>query len=59
MPYLQVHKTFSGMTHELQQHLVDQSPPIDPITGVPIIDLENFCCGESFQSLSPKIFETS
>jgi len=33
-----------GFTHELRQHLSYQ-PPVDPLTGVPFIDLENFCCG--------------
>ncbi|OBZ67114.1 hypothetical protein A0H81_12902 [Grifola frondosa] len=34
-----------GFTHEIRQHLNDQEPPIDSLTGVPFIDLENFCCG--------------
>ncbi|KAI0063568.1 hypothetical protein BV25DRAFT_1869697 [Artomyces pyxidatus] len=34
-----------GFTHEMRQHLVDQKPVIDPLTGVPIADIENFCCG--------------
>ena len=33
---------FSGENH---RHLVDQEPPVDPLTGVPILDLENWCCG--------------
>lgn len=33
-----------GFTHELRQHLAD-NPPIDPLTGVPFVDLENYCCG--------------
>ena len=44
-----------GFTHELRVHL-SQDPPIDPLTGVPFLDLENYCCGEythftSFSSL--------
>lgn len=35
-----------GFTHEMRQHLVDQKPPQDPRTGVPILDFENFCCGK-------------
>ncbi|OCH89009.1 hypothetical protein OBBRIDRAFT_43879 [Obba rivulosa] len=34
-----------GFTLELRQHLSDHQPPIDPVTGVPFIDLENYCCG--------------
>ncbi|KAG1716642.1 hypothetical protein ID866_520 [Astraeus odoratus] len=34
-----------GFMHEMRQHLSDQTPEYDPETGVPIIDLENFCCG--------------
>ncbi|KAL4080353.1 hypothetical protein V8B97DRAFT_740284 [Scleroderma yunnanense] len=33
-----------GFMHETKQHLSSQ-PTKDPQTGVPIIDLENFCCG--------------
>jgi len=36
----------AGFTHELHQHL-SEHPPLDEVTGVPIIDLENYCCGES------------
>jgi len=31
--------------HEMRQHLADQKTE-DPQTGVPIIDLESFCCGK-------------
>jgi 7,8-dihydropterin-6-yl-methyl-4-(beta-D-ribofuranosyl)aminobenzene 5'-phosphate synthase len=34
-----------GFTHELRQHLSDD-PPFDEVTGVPFVDLENYCCGE-------------
>ncbi|KZV62976.1 metallo-beta-lactamase protein [Peniophora sp. CONT] len=34
-----------GFSHEIHQHLRDQQPTIDPTTGVPILDFENFCCG--------------
>ncbi|ETW80363.1 hypothetical protein HETIRDRAFT_61468 [Heterobasidion irregulare TC 32-1] len=33
-----------GFTREMRQHL-DQHPPPDPDTGVPVLDLERFCCG--------------
>lgn len=31
--------------HEMRQHLADKKTK-DPQTGVPIIDLESFCCGK-------------
>ncbi|WVQ74698.1 hypothetical protein IAR50_004302 [Cryptococcus sp. DSM 104548] len=31
--------------HELPQHLASPSNPIDPLTGLPMIDLDNYCCG--------------
>ncbi|KAL5507280.1 hypothetical protein ACEPAH_6736 [Sanghuangporus vaninii] len=34
-----------GFSSELSQHLTKHSPPIDDITGVPFVDLENYCCG--------------
>lgn len=34
-----------GFTHELKYHLTELHPPIDPLTGVPVIDAENYCCG--------------
>ncbi|KAF8590976.1 hypothetical protein K439DRAFT_1644495 [Ramaria rubella] len=33
-----------GFTHEYPQHL-QHTPPMDTRTGVPIVDLDNFCCG--------------
>jgi hypothetical protein len=36
-----------GFTHELNQHLFEQEPPVDERTGGPIVDLEHFCCGAS------------
>ncbi|ODN76528.1 hypothetical protein L202_05195 [Cryptococcus amylolentus CBS 6039] len=32
-------------THELPQHLASPRNPIDPLTGLPMIDLDNYCCG--------------
>ncbi|KAL6307863.1 beta-lactamase-like protein [Sparassis latifolia] len=34
-----------GFTHEMRQHLAEQEPPVDPLTGVPFLDLEHYCCG--------------
>lgn len=34
-----------GFKLELPQHLSDARTVIDPLTGVPIINLEDFCCG--------------
>jgi len=34
-----------GFTHEITTHLRGQDPPVDPQTGVPIIDFESYCCG--------------
>ena len=34
-----------GFSGEVRNHLADD-PPIDELTGVPILDLENYCCGE-------------
>ena len=34
-----------GFIHEVPQHLARHNVPQDPRTGVPIIDLENYCCG--------------
>ncbi|KAH8119389.1 beta-lactamase-like protein [Phellopilus nigrolimitatus] len=39
------HKLPPGFSSELSQHLSKHSPPIDEVTGAPIIDLENYCCG--------------
>ncbi|EIN13875.1 hypothetical protein PUNSTDRAFT_95274 [Punctularia strigosozonata HHB-11173 SS5] len=33
-----------GFSHEIKHHMT-HDPPIDDLTGVPICDLENFCCG--------------
>jgi len=33
-----------GFSSELRSHLADD-PPIDPKTGIPIIELDDFCCG--------------
>ncbi|KAF7376235.1 hypothetical protein MSAN_00038700 [Mycena sanguinolenta] len=36
-----------GFTHELPQHIQQQNPPLHshPITGVPVLDFNGFCCG--------------
>jgi len=34
----------SGFTHEMRHHLTDKVPEPDPLTGVPILPLEDFCC---------------
>lgn len=37
-----------GFTHEGPQHLQAQpphAPPKDTLTGLPILDLDSFCCG--------------
>lgn len=34
-----------GFTHEVKADLTERNPPIDKRTGVPILDLDNFCCG--------------
>ena len=34
-----------GFTHELRHHLTHKVPQVDPLTGVPILPLEEFCCG--------------
>jgi hypothetical protein len=35
-----------GFTHEMRHHLTHKVPDLDPLTNVPIIPLENFCCGQ-------------
>ncbi|KAI8994090.1 beta-lactamase-like protein [Trametes punicea] len=34
-----------GFIHEVPQHLTHPDVPRDPLTGVPFVDLEHFCCG--------------
>ncbi|KAI0360827.1 hypothetical protein OH77DRAFT_1418843 [Trametes cingulata] len=34
-----------GFIHEVPQHLQHPDTPRDPLTGVPFLDLENYCCG--------------
>ncbi|KAF7361803.1 7, 8-dihydropterin-6-methyl-4-(Beta-D-ribofuranosyl)-aminobenzene-5'-phosphate synthase [Mycena venus] len=36
-----------GFTHELPQHLQQKNPPLHshPLTGVPVLDFDGFCCG--------------
>jgi len=36
-----------GFTHELPQQLQARPQP-DEVTGVPIADLDHFCCGEQY-----------
>ncbi|KAJ6587029.1 beta-lactamase-like protein [Mycena vulgaris] len=38
-----------GFTHELPQHLQQENPPLHshPVTGVPVLDFDEFCCGAS------------
>ncbi|WVR03795.1 hypothetical protein IAU60_000790 [Kwoniella sp. DSM 27419] len=35
----------TGFTAELPQHLSSPRVPIDELTGLPLVDLDNFCCG--------------
>ncbi|OWZ31649.1 hypothetical protein C349_05774 [Cryptococcus neoformans var. grubii Br795] len=32
-------------THELPQHLASPDAPKDSLTGLPIMDFDNYCCG--------------
>lgn len=34
-----------GFTQELRYQVTENNPPIDSVTGAPILDLENYCCG--------------
>ncbi|KAI0305548.1 metallo-beta-lactamase protein [Multifurca ochricompacta] len=34
----------SGFTHEMRHHLNHKATEVDPLTGVPILSLEDFCC---------------
>ncbi|KAI0743339.1 beta-lactamase-like protein [Daedaleopsis nitida] len=34
-----------GFIHEIPTHLSSANVPLDPLTGVPFVDLENYCCG--------------
>ncbi|KAH9851472.1 beta-lactamase-like protein [Lenzites betulinus] len=34
-----------GFILEIPQHLSRPDVPLDPLTGVPFVDLENYCCG--------------
>ncbi|CAL1707439.1 unnamed protein product [Somion occarium] len=40
-----------GFTHEMRVHLSEHDPPIDPITGAPVLDLEKYCCAHGFSAL--------
>ncbi|KAJ7924921.1 beta-lactamase-like protein [Mycena leptocephala] len=37
----------AGFTHELPQHIQQENPPLHshPVTGVPLLDFDGFCCG--------------
>ncbi|WWC68609.1 uncharacterized protein I206_102539 [Kwoniella pini CBS 10737] len=34
-----------GFTHELPQHMLAKDVPKDALTGLPTVDLDNYCCG--------------
>ncbi|KAG9124812.1 hypothetical protein FRC07_010154 [Ceratobasidium sp. 392] len=34
-----------GFTHEVKGSLTERNPPFDERTGVPFVDLDNYCCG--------------
>ncbi|KAG9084633.1 hypothetical protein FRC06_003965 [Ceratobasidium sp. 370] len=34
-----------GFTHEIKGDLTERNPPFDQRTGVPFLDLDNYCCG--------------
>ncbi|WVQ64928.1 uncharacterized protein L199_003098 [Kwoniella botswanensis] len=34
-----------GFTQELPQHILSKDVPIDTLTGLPMVDLDNYCCG--------------
>lgn len=36
-----------GFILEVPQHLSRPDVPLDPLTAVPFVDLENYCCGGS------------
>ncbi|KAI0093388.1 metallo-beta-lactamase protein [Irpex rosettiformis] len=40
-----------GFTHEMKYHLTELKPVIDPLTGTPFIDAENYCCAHGFSAL--------
>jgi 7,8-dihydropterin-6-yl-methyl-4-(beta-D-ribofuranosyl)aminobenzene 5'-phosphate synthase len=33
-----------GFSSEIRLHL-ENEPPVDPVTKVPIVDLDHYCCG--------------
>lgn len=35
-----------GFNHEIKIHLGEHEPAINPVTGVPILEFEKYCCGE-------------
>jgi hypothetical protein len=34
-----------GFSHEVRHHLTRKAAELDPVTGVPILPLGDFCCG--------------
>lgn len=42
-----------GFTQELRFQITQNDPPVDSVTGVPIIDFENYCCGMCAMLISP------
>lgn len=34
-----------GFVHEMRHHLTRKAAELDPVTGVPILPLGDFCCG--------------
>ena len=45
MGFIRMTKFPPGFIQEVPLHLMDPDVPKDPLTGVPILDFENFCCG--------------
>ncbi|KAG8739743.1 hypothetical protein FRC10_005212 [Ceratobasidium sp. 414] len=42
-----------GFTHEVKGDLTERNPPFDKRTGVPFLDLDNFCCVYNASSIAP------
>jgi hypothetical protein len=42
-----------GFTHEMRHHLTHKAVELDPLTGVPVLPLEDFCCGLHVQRPIP------
>ena len=41
-----------GFTHEWRHHLTQKAPEADPLTGVPVLPLEEFCCGSYWRPVA-------